>query len=59
MAERLTQDRRFKAAVESVRAHLTKKVLAQNTDEAERAEALRKYHLIDDVVAALASAEQP
>lgn len=57
MAERITQDRRFKAAVESVKDSLTRQVMHVDTNEEGRNRALLKFHLVDEIVAALASAE--
>lgn len=58
MFDRITQDEQFKAAVKAVKDGLAAKVMSRQTDEEERNVALLKYHLVDDIVAALASAEQ-
>lgn len=56
MSERILEHPEFKAGVANLKAGLTRTILAKSTDEGQRNEALLKYHLIDDLVATLASA---
>lgn len=58
MSERLENDRRFESAVEQVKEGLAAVILASTTLDEDRTQALMKYHLVDDVIAALASADQ-
>lgn len=58
MMQELLNHPDFKAMVEKMRADMTRKVMARGTSEEDRQEILRKYHLLDSILAEMGASTQ-
>lgn len=48
----------FKAMVEKMRADMTRQVMARQTSPEDREEILRRYHLLDSILAEMGASTQ-